>query len=123
MANQIPENAPGLFDVHLYINPQTLEVEGLFAFTFMGMAVRDGGDWVPARREETRLNEFTKFIDYEIDWDVDFKAVEDLAEGEELQEHEIVQAYDNNTLTWEMIKKYCVLVSDENGRNPEAANQ
>lgn len=123
MPNQIKENAPGLFDVHLYVNPQTLEVEGLFAFTFLGMAVRDGGDWVPVRRAETRLDEFTRFIDYEIDWDVDYKPLKDFPKGEMPPEHDIVLAYDNDTLTWEMIKKYCYLVSDENGRSSEAANQ
>jgi hypothetical protein len=119
MANQIPENAPGLFDVHLYINPETLEVEGMFAFTFFGMAVRDNGDWVPVRRDETRLDEFTRFKDYEIDWDVDHEAVKDFPDAE-MEEHPVVLAYDNDSLTWDMIKKYCVLVSDENGRNSEA---
>jgi hypothetical protein len=123
MANQIPENAPGLFDVHLYVNPETLEVEGMFAFTFFGMCIRDNSDWVPVRRNETRLDEFTAFKDYEIDWDVDHVSVKDLPEGQDLEEHPVVLAYDTNTLTWDMINKYCVLVSDENGRNPEAANQ
>lgn len=123
MANQIPENAPGLFDVHLYVNPETLEVEGMFAFTFFGMAIRDNSDWVPVRRAETRLDEFTAFKDYEIDWDVEHENIKDIPDGQELEEHEVVKAYDTDTLTWEMIKKYCVLVSDENGRNPEAANQ
>ncbi len=123
MANQIPENAPGLFDVHLYVNPETLVAEGMFCFDFMGIAVRLDGEWKQALRDETRLNEFTRYKQYMIDWDVDYAPVKDAPEGEMPMEHEIVQAYDNKTLTWDMVKKYCVLVSDENGRNPEAAAQ
>lgn len=113
-------NAPGLLDVHLYINPETMEVEGVYAYSFMGIAVRDNSDWEPATREETRIDEFTRFINYKIDWSVDYEPASSVPEGEDFPEHEIVEAYDNDTLTWEMVKKYCVLVHDETGRNPEA---
>jgi hypothetical protein len=119
MANDSINNAPGFFDVHLYINPKTLKVAGVFAYTYMGLAVRENGDWTPARRAETRLDEFTRFINYKIDWDVDAKPVSTLAEDENLEEHPLIQAYDSNSITWEMIKKYCLLVHDENGENPE----
>lgn len=107
----------GFFDVHVYIDPNTREVAGLYAYSFFGMSVRDNGDWVPATRSETRADEFTHFIDYEIDWSVDYEPVGD-SPSDEIQEHQIVEAYDNDTLTWEMIRKYCVLVHDQNGVAP-----
>lgn len=121
MANQIPENAPGFFDVHLFIDPQDMKVAGMFAYSYFGISVRKDNDWIPAMRDETRLDEFSRFIDYEIDWDVDYKPVSDLADDEELTEHALVLAFDNDEITWEMINKYCVLVHDENGENPNVA--
>ena len=123
MANDSINNIPGFFDVHLYIDPKTLKVAGVFAFNYMGLAVRENGDWTPARRAETRLDEFSRFIDYEIDWDIDAEPVSSVPEGEELGEHPVILAYDTDTLTWEMIKKYCILVHDENGENPEATSK
>lgn len=117
MADQTFNDAPGFFDVHVYIDPETREVAGVYAYSFLGMSVRDNGEWVPAERDETRADEFTRFIDYEIDWNVDYEPVGDNPD-EELPEHQIVEAYDNDTLTWEMLKKYCVLVHDQYGVGP-----
>lgn len=119
MPNEMPEHAPGLFDVHLYINPKTLAIEGMFAFTFMGIAERVDRDWLPVTRSETRLDEFTRFIDYEIDWDIGSVPISDVPDGEFPEEHPIVLAFDDNKLTWELIKKFCFLVSDENGQKPK----
>lgn len=110
-------DARGFFDVHVYIDPETREVAGVYAYSFFGISVRDNADWVPAERSETRADEFTRFIDYEINWSIDYEPVGDSPSDED-EEHQIIQAYDNDELTWEMIKKYCVLVHDQNGVGP-----
>jgi hypothetical protein len=111
----------GLLDVQFFVNPETLEVEGCFAFNFMGVLERTENDWDPVYRDETRLDEFNQFLAYSINWDIEDNP--NATAEEDLEPHVLVEAYDNGTIDLDMIKKYCVLVHDELGENPEALNQ
>ena len=122
MPNELPQNAPGLFDVHLFIDPETMEVAGMYAYSYFGISERRDSDWIPVSRKESRLDEFTRFIDYGIDWDVDHKPISELADDEELTEHDLVLAFDKDEITWEMIDKFCFLVHDENGERPSTGD-
>jgi hypothetical protein len=111
----------GLIDVKFFVNPETLEVEGCFAFNFLGILERTDADWDPVYRDETRLDEFTAFLAYSLDWEIENNP--DATIEESLEPHPLVVAYDDGTIDLDMIKKYCYLVHDELGENPEALNQ
>ena len=112
-------DAPGLLEVHAYINPQTNIVEAMYSFNFLGMCERINSEWEPITRNQSRLNEFSRFIDYKIDWDSgeDDSLVSDSDPDEEWPEHEGVEAFDAGALDADAIKKYFILVHDENGEN------
>jgi hypothetical protein len=115
-------NLPNLFDVHAYVNPETREVEALYAYTFLGIFDRVDKDWLPVNRDETRLNEFADHMDYQIDWDKDPMDVADLDgdDPDSWPQGAVIDAYDNGALTLDILKKYCTL---ENGKEPEATGK
>ncbi len=123
MAETNPTHETGFVDVQFYVNPETLEVEGCFAYNFLGICERTENDWDPVFRYETRIDEFKSFLAYSIDWEIEKVEIKDLDPNEEWPEHPLVEAYDNKTIDLDMIKKYCYLVHDELGENPEALNQ
>jgi hypothetical protein len=100
------KNYPGLLDVQVFVNPQTSEVEGIFAFNFLGLCVRSEGDWEPVLRSESNIDEIASDDIYVLDWTVDDITIGE-ADLEEDYEHPLLEAYDNETVTLDMVKKYC----------------
>lgn len=97
---------PGLLDVQVFVNPQTSEVDNIFALNFLGLCVRSEGDWEPVLRSETNIDEIASDDIYVIDWAIDDVTVGE-ADPEDEDEHPLLEAFDNGTITLDMVKKYC----------------
>ena len=100
---------PSVIDVQVFVDPETQVVSGMFAFTFLGLTVRHEGDWEPVLRSETNIDEISHHDIYSIDWSVDAIPNSEVDLSVEL-EHELVEAYDNETITLEMIKHFCTVI-------------
>lgn len=100
---------PALFDVQIFVDPTTKQVSGMFAFTFLGITVRHEGDWEPVLRSETNLDDISHHDIYSIDWTVDDIPNSEADLSVEL-EHDLVLAYDNETITLDMIKHFCTVI-------------
>jgi hypothetical protein len=100
---------PGLLDVHVYVNPQTSEIDGIFAFNFLGLCVRSEGDWEPVLRSETNIDEISADDIYLLDWSIDDVPVSE-ADPDDDSEHPLFEAFDNDTVTLELVKYYCRLI-------------
>ncbi|MFM1783849.1 MAG: hypothetical protein RLZZ579_126 [Actinomycetota bacterium] len=100
-----------MFDVHMFINPETREVDEMYAYHSFGISRRENGTWEAYTREGSNLNQLNNHIEYTIDWDTDFTANEDAPEGGAL-EHAAVLSFDAGTLDEEAVMKYGVLYRD-----------
>lgn len=100
------QSYPGLLDVQVFVDPKTNEVSGMFAFNFLGLCVRDGGDWEPALRSETNIDEIASHDIYVIDWTIDDIPIGE-ADLDDISEHALIEAYDKETITLEMVKHFC----------------
>ena len=99
------------FDVHMFLNPETGEVDEMYAYHPFGISRRENGTWESYTREDSNLDELTNHIEYVIDWDTDFTANEDAPEGG-TDEHAAVLEFDADTLNEEGLKKYGTLFYD-----------
>jgi hypothetical protein len=97
---------PGLIDVQVYVNPQTSEIDGIFALNFLGLCVRSEGDWEPVLRSETNIDEISSDDIYRLDWAIDDVPISEATPDDD-GEHALLEAYDNDTITLDMVKKYC----------------
>jgi hypothetical protein len=97
---------PGLIDVQVYVNPQTSEIDGIFALNFLGLCVRSEGDWEPVLRSETNIDEIASDDIYRVDWMIDDIPASEATEDDD-DEHPLFEAYDNDTINLELIKYYC----------------
>jgi hypothetical protein len=77
----------------------------------MGLTVRDSGDWEPVLRSETNIDETASNNIYAIDWTIDDIPNSEADLSVDL-EHPLVEAYDNDTITLDMIKKYCFTIQE-----------
>lgn len=115
-----------MIDYYVYVDPNTRRVAGMYLFGGLGALTRQDGDWIPADREtDPNMMDFAKnYITYEID----FNKFPDVASGketsttaeEELDDDPLVKAFDNGTITEDMVAQYGTLIQDENGNNPES---
>lgn len=101
------KNYPGLLDVQVFVNPETSEVDGIFAFNFLGLCVRSEGDWEPVLRSESNIDEIASDDIYRLDWAVDDVPISEVNLDDDIEEHALLEAYDNGTITLDMVKKYC----------------
>jgi hypothetical protein len=101
---------PGLLDVHVYVNPTTSEVDGIFALNFLGLCIRSEGDWEPVLRSETNIDELSSDDIYRLDWSIDDIPVSEASPEDMDEEHPLLEAFDNGTITLKIVKKYCVLI-------------
>jgi hypothetical protein len=106
------QDLPGLLDVYVYVNPETSEVDGIFAFNFLGLCVRSEGDWEPVLRSETNIDEIASDDIYRVDWMIDDIPASEATEDDD-DEHPLFEAYDNDTITLELIKYYCYPIQQE----------
>jgi len=105
------EDFPGLIDVQVFVNPETSEVDGIFAFNFLGLCVRSEGDWEPVLRSETNIDELSSDDIYVLDWSIDDIPISE-ADPDDDEEHPLLEAYDNDTITLDLVKKYCRPIQD-----------
>jgi hypothetical protein len=109
-----------IIDFYIYVDPDTREVLAMYMFGGLGTLVRLDGEWEPVNREtDPNIDDLvSNHVVYEVDFDkgpdADTEDVEDNGEF-----HPLVTAFDEGTITEEMVKQYSELVYDETGRNPE----
>ena len=101
---------PGLLDVHVYVNPQTSEIDGIFALNFLGLCVRSEGDWEPVLRSETNIDEISSDDIYRLDWSIDAVPISEVNLDDDIEEHALLEAFDNDTITLELVKYYCHII-------------
>jgi len=99
------------FDVHMFINPETREVDEMYAYHSFGISRRENGTWEAYTREDSNLADLANHIEYAIDWETDYLANEDAAD-DDYDEHAAVLAFDADTLDEEGVKQYGTLVYD-----------
>ena len=109
-----------MFDVHMFINPETREVDEMYAYHSFGISRRENGTWEAYTREASNLNQLNNHIEYTIDWDTDFISNEDA--GDDYTEHAAVLAFDADTLDEAGVKKYGILFRDPSAPNSFGEN-
>jgi len=110
MTEQNADYSNDLLDVRFYVNPTSLEIEGCYAFNFLGICERIGEDWEPLHRHETRLDEFKQYLAYSIDWSIEDDP--NSTAEDDLEPHAAVAAFDDGTIDMAIIEKYCRLVGN-----------
>lgn len=99
------------FDIFTYVNPETREVDEMYAFSPLGIFRREDGEWNPVTREESNLGELAGHIAYDVDWSIDPEPMDEYPE-DDLTEHQLVELFDNEEITEDLVKQYSVLYSD-----------
>lgn len=105
---------------YVYVDPDTREVLGMYLFGGLGALVRLDGDWEPVNREtDPNLEDLSaNHVVYEVDSEKGLEDDDDIVEDNG-EFHPLITAFDDGTITEDMVKKYSELVYDETGRNPE----
>lgn len=110
-----------LIQIYCFVDPETSLVDAVLAFGPMGISVRENGDWEPVYREDIQddlQKWYTNHRIYDIDFDVDNEPVGE-SEDDDWSEHQVVEMFDAGPVTEQDILPWVVLVSDENGKNPD----
>jgi hypothetical protein len=106
------------FDVRMFVNPETREVDEMYAYHSFGISRRENGTWAAYTREDSNLDELTDHIEYDLNWDTDYLANEDA--GDDFDEHAAVLAFDAGTLDEAGVKEYGTLVYDPASNEDDA---
>lgn len=100
-------------DVYFYVDPDTKNIDGVFAYHPLGISIRAEDDWQFVRRANTELDKFLATHEaYLLDWDTDYVALEDTNDDEPLEEHKAIQMYDKGELNIDNLTDYAKLVYD-----------
>ena len=100
-------------EVYFYVDPNTRNIDGVFAYHPFGISIRSGEDWLFVRRSDTRLDDFIKSHEtYVLSWDSDYTPLGDTNDDEPLEEHVAITMYDKGELNYKNLTDYARLVYD-----------
>ena len=98
--------------VLFYVDPESEAIEGVFAFSTLGMVIRENGKWEVITREESRIDTDLSHDDvYKLDWTTDDPIIDESFLSEDFDpDHIAVKMYDNGELDVSELEKYAVLL-------------
>lgn len=101
-------------DIYAYVDPETREVEAVWAYSLLGISERnaDTAKWDTVATDDERIVDTQDYVTYKVDWDN--QASFDKKTDKSL----VVSLYDSGELTEEYLKDNAIFVKDENGQNP-----
>lgn len=98
--------------VLFYVDPESDAIEGVFAYTTLGMEIRENGKWEVITHEESRVGTDLAYDDvYKLDWSTDPVEIDESFLSEDFDpDHIAVKMYDNGELDVSELEKYAVLL-------------
>ena len=106
-----------MFDIYAYVDPETREVEAVWAYSLLGISEWDPevGNWTTVPGDDERIIDTQDYVTYKVNWD------NEEAFDKETNKSLVTSMFNEGTLTEEYLKKNTTFVKDENGQNPELA--
>lgn len=103
------------FDIYAYVNPETREVEAVWAYSLLGISewsLEDDG-WVTVPGDDERIVDTQDYVTYKVDWD------NDESFDKKTNESLVVDMFSKGTLNEDYLKENATYVKDENGQKLE----